>query len=509
MRLRVPLFLATLLIFALVILPAHAGTYVGYGAANNGGGTTCPSNCEGNGGNPNVGQGETIKAPFAGTLVAAGIFTTTVGVPTQIVILTFPAGTTPGSTTYSCGSLGNCGRINSAQTFTVQDVESLSGMASNAFNTINLANPVTVTNGQWVAIVFMAATAQPYIMNIGVGPGQPLTLDTQFTFGSTNPTVGSTANSAAGDLAGIVGGSFNPSGATNTVATQCYGNCGSPAITLANTNSTHLTNFNQSITLFYMAQSNLNGFVVNVTTRVAKTYSNGEAVAIGLYTVDPTCTAANNPFTPQCPGFLVQQQGLSSNPAKGVFSMNSNTAVQNGQWFGVAVTGAFQGLDLNDTNTNVSLNQAAGQIPTVISQFAGLGTSKLALYAYVRGNSIIIGPSGGQIPPGCQTVTCGILALWIALGGDTAAGLGAFLIVLGLITGFFLYVTRQHNPDGSLKGFALPVEFLGIIAVVVLIMFSVAGAIPAWIPGVIIFLVAGFFVAGMWGHRRHSNTVQG
>ena len=90
-----------------------------------------------------------------------------------------------------------------------------------------------------------------------------------------------------------------------------------------------------------------------------------------------------------------------------------------------------------------------------------------------------------------------------------AAGLGAFLIVLGLITGFFLYVTRQHNPDGSLKGFALPVEFLGIIAVVVLIMFSVAGVIPAWIPGVIIFLVAGFFVAGMWGHRRHSNTVQG
>jgi len=164
---------------------------------------------------------------------------------------------------------------------------------------------------------------------------------------------------------------------------------------------------------------------------------------------------------------------------------------------------------LNDTNTNVSLNQAAGQIPTVISQFAGLGTSKLALYAFVRGNSIIIGPSGGQIPPGCQTVTCGILALWIALGGDTAAGIGAFLITLGLITGFLLYISRQHNPDGTIKGFAVPVELLGIIAVVVLIMFSVAGAIPAWIPGVIIFLVAGFFVAGMWGHRQHSNTVEG
>ena len=118
--------------------------------------------------------------------------------------------------------------------------------------------------------------------------------------------------------------------------------------------------------------------------------------------------------------------------------MNSNTPIQNGQWFGVAVTGAFQGLDLNDTNANVNLNQASGQIPTVISQFASLGNSKLALYAFVRGNSIIVGPPSGQIPAGCQTVTCGILALWIALGGDTAAGIGAFLITLGLIVGFLL-----------------------------------------------------------------------
>jgi hypothetical protein len=249
-----------------------------------------------------------------------------------------------------------------------------------------------------------------------------------------------------------------------------------------------------------------------VTTQVAKSYSNGETIAIGLYTVDPTCTGSNRPFTPQCPGFLVQQQGLASNPNKGSFSMTSNTPIQNGQWFGVAVTGGFQGLDLNDTNLVVTPSQAAGQIPTVISQYsatAALGVSHLALYAFIRGNSITAGPVAGQIPVGCQTVTCGILALWITLGGDTAAGIGAFLIVLGLIVGFLLYVSRQHNPDGSIRGFAVPVELLGIIAVVVLIMFSVAGAIPAWIPGVIIFLVAGFFVAGLWGHRRHANTVQG
>src|SRR5207244_1209115 len=140
-----------------------------------------------------------------------------------------------------------------------------------------------------------------------------------------------------------------------------------------------------------------------------------------------------------------------TNPSKGAFSMTSNVAVQNGQWFGIAVTGGFQGLDLNDTNTNVVLNQASGQIPTVISQYVGLGASKLAVYAFVRGNSIIIGPPSGQIGPGCQTVNCGILALWAALGGDVAAGIGGFLIVLGLVVGFILYISRQHNPDGSIR----------------------------------------------------------
>jgi len=293
------------------------------------------------------------------------------------------------------------------------------------------------------------------------------------------------------------------------IVDRCFGNCGAPAVTVLNTNSTHGVNFNQSITVFYIAQSSLNGFVENVTAQVAKTYTNGETIAIGLYTVDPVCTASSNPFTPQCPGFLVQKQGLTANPNRGAFSMASTVAVQNGQWFGVAVTGGFQGLDLNDTNTNVILDQAAGQIPTVISQYTGLGASKLALYGFVRGNSIIIGPGSGQVGAGCQTVTCGILALWGVLGGDVAAGIGAFLITLGLIVGFLLYISRQHNPDGTIKGFAVPVELLGIVAVVVLIMFSVAGAIPAWIPGVIIFLVAGLFVVGIWGHRRHANTVQG
>jgi hypothetical protein len=509
MRLRVPLSLVIITLLALIILPAHAGTYVGFGAANLDG-VVCPSNCDQNAA-VTESIGEIVQAPFAGTLISVGLFTGS-GVPNQVVILTGP--TSLAITTYSGGSCGTnqCAFANNGQQFTIKDVETISGLTGSTFATINLANPVTVTSQQYVAIEFMKTTSSsPILMDVGTG-SSPTVLDACFGYGTTNPVIGTNINTGAASCTrnseDIVGGSFT-SGATTGATTQCYGNCGSPVVTLANTNSTHSTNFNQSITLFYIIQSNLNGFVANVTVRVAKSYSNGETIAIGLYTADAVCTAHDLPFTPQCPGFLAQQQGPATNPSKGAYSMISSVAIQNGQWFGLAVTGAFQGLDLNDTNTNVVLSQASGQIPTIISQYSSLGNSKMALYAYVRGNSIITGPGGGQIPPGCGSVTCGILALWIALGGDVAAGIGAFLIVLGLIVGFLLYISRQHNPDGGIKGFAVPVELLGIIAVVVLIMFSAAGAIPAWIPGVIIFLVAGFFVAGLWGRRQHSNTVQG
>jgi hypothetical protein len=505
MRLRVPLFLV-LILLVLAVLPVHASTYVGYNASNLGS-ATCGSNCAGPS-DTTHGIGEIVKAPFTGQLTAAGFYVGS-GAPTQIVIGTFAVGITPASTPNACGSPGTDAGVNGGQSFTVQDVEALTGVATQAFNTVNLASPVSVTVNQYVLILFMGG-ASTKLMLLGAGASQSY-FDSLLDFATSSPVVGNSysTSASAGQCGPIVGGSFTPSGSTNTIVAQCYGNCGSPAVTLANTNSTHLINFNQSITLFYIVQSNLNGFVANVTAQVAKTYSNGQTISIGLYTVDPTCTGSALPFTPQCPGFLAQHQGPASNPTKGMFSMTSSVAVLNGQWFGIAVTGAFQGLDLNDTNTNVVLSQASGQTPTVISQYANLGNSKAAVYAWVKGNSIISGPTGGQIPAGCQSVTCGILALWIALGGDIAAGLGAFLIVLGLVVGFMLYISRQHNPDGTIKGFAIPVEMLGIIAVVLLIMFSVAGAIPAWIPGVIIFLVAGFFVAGLWGHRRHANTVQG
>jgi len=512
----------------LILLPGRTyavSQYVGYTASNVSGSPPCGAGgcgvCAADGGDGSkCGSGSSIKSPITGFITSVSVFVGDVA-PNQLEIATFPVGTTPTTTSTGppCNFPGQtCITVNGGQTFTVQDVETLSGISTFTFTTINLAAPISILLNQYVMVQFTKTSGG--VSGHGLGVNCSLNCqaiintsvwDGCIDFGTTSPSVGTgypTASVGNCNLAAFAAGiSFQTTGTTSSL-TQCYGNCGSPVVTIANTNSTHTTNFNQSITLFYMAQSNLNGFINNVTAQVGKTYTNGQTIGIGLYKVDLSCTGSATPFSAQCPGFLVQQQA-TFNPQKGKFFMSSTVQILNGQWFGLAITGAFQGLDINDTNTNVALFQTGGQMPTVINQESSLGNSKMALYAFVTGNTIITGPGPQGFPPGCQTVTCGILALWAALGGDVAAGIGGFLIVLGLIVGFLLYITRQHNPDGSLKGFAIPMEMLGIIAVVILIMFSAAGAIPAWIPGIIIFLVAGYFVAGVWGRRQHSNTVEG
>lgn len=423
---RSPLFrkpparIILLIILAITAIPfAHASTYVGYGSSNQGP-ATCGANCEATG-NVNFGIGETVQAPFAGQLVAVGIFTGS-GTPNQVVILTFPAGSTPSSTAYGCGGAGTCASINNGQSFTVQDVESVVGLGASAFSTISLAGPVTVANGQWVAIVFMCTNcaASNIIMAVGAS-GQTTTLDTGFNFATTNPSVGSAFSTGGQEsLAGIVGGSFNAqgtSGGTVTV-TQCYGNCGSPAITLVNTNSTHSINFNQTVTLLYQFQSNVNGFLLNVTASLAKSYAvlpNGPAFAV--YTI-PNCPIGQTPFSASCPG-LLQVQSAGQNffsPPKGRISLAGlNVPVTNGQWVGIALSAFQSGLDVNDTNTGVPIFQTnEGKNPPAIQGAALLNSnSKVGLWAWIRGNVITGNP---PTTPGssCQsfaTIDCWLPAL--------------------------------------------------------------------------------------------------
>ncbi len=290
-----------------------------------------------------------------------------------------------------------------------------------------------------------------------------------------------------------------------TAASQCYGNCGSPAVTYANTNSTHSINFNNSVTLFYEAQSNLNGIVSNVTLNIAKTYTNGENLVLGLYSVDPSCNGA--PFTPTCPAFL-QTSSKFTNPSKGPISMPTSFQIQIGEWIGISVTAAFTGLDVNDTNTSVALNQIQGRTPGTIFSPSSAGSSKIGLYAWITGFSVIV-PGGGGANSGSCNIACDLIAFVTALGGGTVGGIAAFGILFGLISGTLLYATRQHDAQGHIRGFAIPMELLLVFAVLLIIAMSAAGALPPYIPLIIIAISAWLLTSSIWSKRRSSQTGEG
>jgi len=483
------------LLTLLLILPsAHAiSQYVGYTSGQAGSTTNGPTSV-------NYGIGHWLQAPLSGRLSSVS-FTTSTSLPVRVLVSSITG--TPASTSYGCAG-GTCKANTGGQTTTLQDNEALSGLSANTFTTVNLASPVTVTAGNWYAVTFMASAGggQPVlILCNSLCGGSSSIIDAEINFAGTNPSVGSTFSTNTGDLAEVmVGATFETVNTPVTFVTQCYGNCGSPAVTLVNTNSTHLTNWNLSITQFYAAQSNLNGFIVNVTVPVARGYSNGNGLTLGLYSVDSSCSS--QPFSPSCPGFLQSSQSFM-NPSKGNAVMILHFAITNGQWFGVSVSGNFQGLDLNDTNTNVHLLQVAGRTPNTITGYSDLGNRLTGLYGFVQGNTVT---GSGVVAPGCGTVSCYLSSFVAALGGGILGGLAAFGILFGLLGGLVLYATRQHDSNGHISGYAVPMEFLLVIAVLLLIGLSVAGVLPPYIPLIVIGLVAWMFTSAIWGRNKNTTA---
>jgi len=314
-------------------------------------------------------------------------------------------------TTSSCGG--------AACTINIQDYTSFTGFgASSTFSSISASgsDTRTISNGLGSVIIGVAIVDVSGVTcgTTTLGSGQ-LTLATfscQTVSGQGSASGVSTSSTSQGStpysdtISWTGGGGFGRfvlelvgTGAGSSVAsvTQCYGNCGNPAITLANTNSTHTVNFNQSITIFYQFQSNVNGFLLNVTASMAKSYvtlPNGPA--FGIYTI-PFCGSGLTPFSPQCPGQLQQQSGAQNffSPAKGKISFSGlHVPVSNGQWVGIALSAAISGLDVNDTNTNVNLFQTnEGKIPPSIQQPVSLGNSKAGLWAWIIGNVVTGGPT--------------------------------------------------------------------------------------------------------------------
>jgi len=497
MRLR-PLFLAPILLLLIMFAAPVNGVsqYVGYLASqHNAGCGTCANSVNTSG---DV-SGLAVVAPFTGQLVQVSVYLDNIK-PTAIVIATFPAGTSP-TRTLDAGCLSLCGHVDAGQSFTVQDTEGLSGLTSFAFQTITLASPVSVAGSQWIGLLFVVpSNANNWVANCQTSCNSPpISTVAALTLPAGSSTVGSSYSSIVSSPGPVIGGIFQTIGSQPSFLTQCYGNCGSPPVTLANTNTTHLTNWNTSITQFYAAQSNVNGFVVNVTVPVARSYSNGNGLTLGLYSVDPSCSTT--PFTPQCPGFLQSSQ-LFTNPSKGNVVMLTRFSISNGQWIGVSVSGSFAGLDLNDTNTNVNLLQVAGRTPNQIVSSTNLGNRLTGLYAWVQGNTVSGGPPGS--PAGCGTIPCYLANFVNALGGGVLGGLAAFGILFGFFGLTMLYVTRQHDSQGHIVGFALPMEFMVIIAVILMIFLSAAGVLHPYIPLIIIGIVAWMFTSAIWG--RHKQT---
>jgi len=287
-------------------------------------------------------------------------------------------------------------------------------------------------------------------------------------------------------------------------ATQCYGNCGNPPITLANTNSTHTVNFNQSITLFYQFQSNLNGFLLNVTVSMAKSYAalpNGPA--FGVYTIQ-SCPLGQAPFSSQCPG-LLQAQSAGQNtfsPPKGKISFSGlRIPVSNGQWVGIALSASLAGLDVNDTNTNVNLFQTnEGKIPSSIQAPSSLGNSKVGLWAWINGNVISgippTSPSSGNCGPGLDFIlACAVNSLCTVVTSQCQTGSSILLIVIltifsiAILLGIFSYWLPGMNI--STKGMG---EFAVLIFIGWFVAFAAYGLLLPYMIILMFFVIAWLFL---------------
>ncbi len=309
---------------------------------------------------------------------------------------------------------------------------------------------------------------------------------------------------------------------TTTIISQCYGNCGSPPITIINANATHTVNFNLSYTLFYEFQSNLQGKVNNVTVNLGKSYSNGQEVGLGWYLAN--CGAGQLPFTLQCAGTLQPGASISSsNPSKGKITiLGSDTVVSPGTWIGIAVTGLFSGLDLNQTNVSCGtagsgvcnnppgMSFTRGIIPNIISDSSVCssvaspcnisGISNTLLYAWITGSIIT-----GSIPPptsiGCinsdlscfmVASACGLTPSNCFVGGGIFLFIYFMIFVIG-ITLTISYINREYETQVH-----FPPSLFFLFFLLELFMFGAIGLIPQYVV-IVIFIFTGLGVAGYFG----------
>jgi len=502
--LPVTLILLTVLVFLPQIQLAHASTFLGYSSGAVGTGS-CPANCDSIA--TQKGKGQAVKAPFTGSLLTVGFQTGTI-LPDQLIILTFNNPGDPTSTSYGCPDSGTCYFANTGQAFTVQSTSTLTGLTTSAYNTVNLATPVSVTLNKWVAIILMytPGTATTQVLQFcgssatpthcGIPSGEPVTMiNVGFSFGTNAPTGSFTTDSGQeGDY--VVGGSFQVTVAGSTTITQCYGSCG----TLQNTNSTHTVAWNQSITLFLEIQSQLNGVVNNVSITLGKALPSG-GFALGLYTISQSCSSNAPVFSPTCPGTLVTAFPFNA-PGKQTFTLKTNLQVINGQILGIAYTAFQSPADFNDTNSYSNVIPSCGTGPCQTFSVPGFipaqitnpvpfsTTDKASIQASITGvtviTAIVPSPSGFN----CAGLDCLLGALVSGFCGVASqqclASSGLFwVVVLTILTTVLLAM----GLTSVMPGVRMPMgEFFIFFGLMYVLLFSGLSLLPVWVP-ILIFSI--------------------
>lgn len=389
--------------------------------------------------------------------------------------------------------------------------------ASGGFNTVTNQGPIGVVwepvSMQMTAGSLLSMspfTGQTPISNMGIG-GAVASASFWVTGTSNTPQfiISYTESGAVGTTTSDHAIIYLIGVPTGPAITACYGNCGNPPITLANTNSTHNIAFNSSVTLMYEFQSSQNGFLKNVTISFAKAYTNVN-VEIGLYAA-PNCAPGQPPFSSVsgCQGVFVSGS-LTTVQSKGLFSSTAQPGqvlVFPGEWLAVAVSSSNGGMDFNDTNAVVTPFQVPGFMPGVIDNaFVATnlcGGCKMGLWAWITGTGI----NTPTVPPTssgpCFGLDC-ILVLAVNglcqhLTNNCQSGSAMFLVfILTFITiGVLLYMSSQLMPGVNITrgigGMSILV-FIGWLSI-----FGSLSLLNPWVLFLMFFSVAWLFVGRLKG----------
>lgn len=264
-----------------------------------------------------------------------------------------------------------------------------------------------------------------------------LTLDRQFTNGGSSSSTASWTVVAGSTTFTHVTVELLAIGGSVTQVSNCYGNCGSPAVTRTNTNSTKGINFNVSQTWFYENQILFPALIINETASVACTYGtaqcpNSNSLFIGIWVTQTNCFGAV-PFTATCQGQLVASGG-TLNPVKGLFTIPVNYNVFTGQWIAIGFSATRNGMQLNDTNTAVAIFNQQGNGPPILNTAVAQGTSKANVYAWATGNTIT---GGAIVPTPLANGACG--TDFVCWEFQSVQGLTPNNLILGAIFFAFIY----------------------------------------------------------------------